>query len=192
MTRFDSQIARLLSDSNHKNKWKGLSVIEDKVADQRARGRRRITIVDDVKNGASYALLKKDAQDRCVWRDGLAERPATQQNTIIIDRVPTPWGRSWTIMETSCWFSNAIHDFILVSGAGWGVGGSNTILFLCLRNLSGAMWSEKHELTLTKGGFNPRLLCFCLYSTSLIPVHVCSLVSRETLLERNQDRMPVL
>jgi len=45
--------------------------IESKVAGKRARGR-RIAILDDVKNGESYALLKKGALGRRVWRGKLA------------------------------------------------------------------------------------------------------------------------
>jgi len=60
-------------------------VIEGKIAGKRARGRRGIAILDDVKNGASYTLPNKDAKDLRVWRNKLLylEGPATQKNTII-------------------------------------------------------------------------------------------------------------
>ena len=47
-------------------------VIESKVVGKQTRGRRRIALLDGVMNRVSYALLKKGAQGRRIWRDKLA------------------------------------------------------------------------------------------------------------------------
>eukprot|EP00112_Aurelia_sp_Birch-Aquarium-sp1_P006420 Seg1709.10 transcript_id=Seg1709.10/GoldUCD/mRNA.D3Y31 product="hypothetical protein" protein_id=Seg1709.10/GoldUCD/D3Y31 len=45
------------------------TVMEGKYLGKRTRGRKRLTLIDGMKNNRSYVELKKAAQDREVWKN---------------------------------------------------------------------------------------------------------------------------
>jgi hypothetical protein len=58
-------------------------IIEEKIIGTRRRGRRRKQLLDDLKEARRYWKLKKEAQDRTLWRTqfGRGYEPDTRQTT---------------------------------------------------------------------------------------------------------------
>ena len=62
-----------------KNRWIGhilrhpglfRDVMEGRMEGKRGRGRKRIMLLDDIKNGRGFGEMKRDVEDRDKWRSG--------------------------------------------------------------------------------------------------------------------------